>query len=85
MVKNIVTTPTPPKKEKKKEQNTERRNFLQGDYKLNACLLRSKKPSGHPHLLRALSISMTTSTERAMVMGLGWEKTEQSIPANISS
>lgn len=38
-----------------------------------------------PHLLRALSISMTTSTDKDMVMGLGWVNTPQSTPANISS
>ena len=38
-----------------------------------------------PYLLSALSISMTTSTERAMVMGFGWLKMSQWMPANISS
>ena len=38
-----------------------------------------------PYLLRALSISMTTRTERAMVMGWGLSKISQSTPLNISS
>ena len=38
-----------------------------------------------PYLLRALSISMTTRTERAMVIGWGLSKISQSTPLNISS
>lgn len=38
-----------------------------------------------PYLLRAFSISMTTRTERAMVMGWGLSKISQSTPLNISS
>lgn len=34
-----------------------------------------------PHLLRALHISMVTSTDRAMVMGSGASKTSQSRPS----
>lgn len=38
-----------------------------------------------PYLLRALSISMTTRTERAIVMGAGWSNTSQSTPKKRSS
>lgn len=38
-----------------------------------------------PYLLRALSISMTTKTERAIVIGAGWSNTSQSTPRKRSS
>ena len=37
----------------------------------------------HSYLLRALHISMTTSTDKAMVIGLGCEKILQSMLGNI--
>ncbi len=37
----------------------------------------------HGYLLTALLISMTTRTESAIVMGLGWSERSQSMPGNI--
>ena len=72
------------KKRKRRETSCREDTFCQ--LRISAGWLRTRPtPSGRPHLLSALSISMTTSTDRAMVMGLGWLKTSQSIPANISS